>query len=208
MRVIGHNSIVAMLLCAVIGYDRERDGKPARTLYQVVDIDGTRFELASGPDTLAVHLRRDADRLILTAFDDSEAYAATDIDPATLPVCVPETLDVECAVQLLLVVGDTIERTLSPTDPQRTNGSHMDLYRIDVAAAADLVVEMSSEEIDASLALYDATGVSVVAANDDASELTLDARIEATLDAGCWILVATSAGADEFGDYQLTVSNP
>ena len=179
-----------------------------RTAYQVIEIDGTRFEIANGADTLAVHLRRDADQLILTAFDDSEAYAPTDIDPGTLPVCAPETLDVVCADQPLLAVGDTIERTLSPTDPQRANGSHMDLYRFDVAMPGELVVEMSSEDIDSSLALYDADGDSVVAANDDASELTLDARIEATLDTGCWILVATSAGADEFGDYRLSVSNP
>lgn len=179
-----------------------------RTLYTVIEVDGTTFRLDDGADTIAVQMRRDGDELILTAFGDSEAYAATDVDLASLPLCAQVNPGAVCAEQPPLIVGDTIERTLSPTDTENPDGSRRDLYRLDVEATADLVVEMSSTVLDSYLVLYDASGEDIVEFNDDASDLTLDARIAPTLAPGCWILMATSAGPDEFGEYLLTVSNP
>lgn len=178
-----------------------------RTLYEVVEIQGTSFRLAEGSDTLEVRLRRAGDELILTAFDESAAYAATDADLASLPLCEPSAPVAVCTELPPIVVGDVIERTLSVSDPRNRDGSHYHLYRLTLDATATVVIEMSSSDVDSYLALYDEDG-DLVEENDDGSGLSLDARIAPTLGAGCWILMATTAGPDDRGDYELTVSNP
>lgn len=179
-----------------------------RTLYTVIEVDGATFRLDDGADTIAVQMRRDGDELILTAFEDSEAYAATDVDLASLPLCGQANPGAVCAELPPLAVGNSLVRTLSPADPENSDGSHRDLYRLDIQATTSLVVEMSSTDVDSYLVLYDASGADIVEFNDDLSDLTLDARIAPTLEPGCWILMATTAGPDDFGDYLLRVSNP
>jgi hypothetical protein len=176
-------------------------------LYRVLEIEGTRFRLTNDADTFAVDLRREGDELIVDAFGEPEAYASTDVDPTTLPVCTRTSPGAVCAEQEAIGIGEELERTLTGSDATNVDGSHYDLYRLDVAAADSVAIDMSSTEIDAVLVLFDSAGT-FVAENDDASSLTLDARLAPALDAGCWLIMATSSGADEFGAYAIGISNP
>lgn len=179
-----------------------------RLFYEVLEVSGSEFEITDQVDTFSVELRRDGDQLIVSAFGDAEAYSATSVDLTTLPVCVMAGPDVECgdlqSMRLGLEMGDAIEAT----DSRNPDGSHFDLYRIEVTERTDLVVEMSSSDVDSQLLVFDASGEFTGFANDDASDLTLDARVAPTLDAGCWIVMATTSGPAEFGFYTTLLSNP
>lgn len=178
-----------------------------RVSYRVIEVDGPSFRLTSGADTFSIRLTRDAEDLTVSAFGASVKYARTTLDPATLPTCGVPNPGVACADLMPLPIGTASEFSLEGSDETDVEGRHHDLYRIDIAAATDLDIDMESSEIDSYLRLHDASGA-LLAWNDDASNLTLDARISAALQPGCHILVASSASPDEFGDYSLDISQP
>lgn len=178
-----------------------------RTLYEIVEIDRTEFRLTDQQDTFSVNLRRDGDQLVIDAFGEAATYAQSDVDPATLPLCPPPDPGAPCGSLIGLSVGLSIEGMLQALDSANSDGSRYDLYRLELAAQTDVLIGMSSTEVDSYLLLFDQGG-GILLENDDASDLTLDAELETTLAPGCWIIMATSAGADAFGSYDVSVSNP
>ena len=174
----------------------------------MAESDGDDFRIESASDTLTIELRRDGDDLIVSVFGESERYVQTGDDPNALTVCGPVSPGVVCADLPAISVGSGVEGTLSPSDPTNPDGSHRDLYRLDVSTEPALDIDMSSTEVDSYLVLYDQGGA-VVEENDDRSSLTFDARLTPEgLAAGCYIILASSSGEGEVGDYQLTISLP
>lgn len=170
--------------------------------YEIIGIDGREFELGMIGDTIVVELHRDDEHLVAVIGNREVRYVDSSIDPATLPLCPPPGVTVSCGEQEPLAIDSTAEGTIEGSDEVNPNGTHYDLYRVDVAASTALQFDMSSS-FDSYLLLFDSLGT-FVTRNDDASNLTLDARIRHTLDPGCWILMATTAFADRFGDYELS----
>ena len=173
------------------------------------DPDGTRFRVTTSDEDAAftIRLRRDDEDLIVDAFGQEVRYEASTVDPETLLVCEPTSPDVDCATLTPIAVGDTTEGSIEAADDENPNGSHYDLYRLQLGGPAELRIDMESNELDSYLLLFD-SATAVVDENDDASNLTLDARLENTFGAGCYILMAASRFADDFGDYRLRVIVP
>ena len=178
-----------------------------RTDYEILDVDGDRFELGVGDDEVTIHMRRDDDQLVVDAFDVEQRYDASTVDPGTLLLCGPPSTDADCATLPALAFDATVDGTITSGDDETPGGEHFDEYRLDVAAADSVQIDMESGDVDSYLFLFDSAGA-FIAQNDDRSSLTLDARIGTTLAPACYIVMATTAFPDEFGDYELTVSLP
>lgn len=124
------------------------------------------------------------------------------LDPCTAAGATPLTLPA------------TVNGTLSNTDctwspPAGTSGNdRFDLYRFDLPARSTLIVELNAGTglEDPYLFMYDATSVDSVAANDDVQQGVLrNSRISVTLNAGSYLVRATTWGATERGAYTLSV---
>lgn len=177
------------------------------TVYTILETEGYDFRIASQTDTFSIELRREGDDLLVTVFDSLRAYLPSTQDVGSLTLCTPNNPGVVCAEQPGIAIGASIEGELASTDPENPDGSRRDLYRLDVAATTALRIDMSSTEVDSYLVLYEEDGA-VHSQNDDRSNLTLDARLTPTLEPGCYLIGATSAGPGELGDYTLEVSTP
>ena len=177
--------------------------------YEIRDVDGTRFRITAREpdDAFSITLRRDDEDLIVDAFGEETRYEPSTLDPETLLLCQPTDPGVACGTLSVLTLGDTIDGSLEASDDENADGSHYDLFAVHPTTAGEIRIEMESSEIDSYLVLYDSAGT-FLTRNDDASSLTLDARITAPLDAACYILLATSSFADEFGEYQITLEEP
>ena len=172
------------------------------TAYRITEIDGREFELATAADTIRVELYRDGDQLVAVAGDRESRYGDSGVDPASLPLCPPPGVVATCGELEPLAVDSTVEGEIEETDADNPDGTHYDLYRVEVAASDTLRLDMSSD-FDNYLILFDSLGT-FVALNDDRSDRTLNARIRREFEPGCWILMATTAFADDFGDYELS----
>ncbi|HEX6588897.1 MAG TPA: hypothetical protein VF039_07740 [Longimicrobiales bacterium] len=175
--------------------------------YTVVDIEGVDFRITNGPDTTTVELRRDGEVLVVTVFGQEAEYVAVSVDPDALPVCVPAEPVADCALLPTLGIGAEVSDSLDEADPVTYLGTRYQAYALDFAAPAGMKVSMSSSDVDSYLSLHDSTGA-FLEANDDASRSTLDAELDLTLEPGCHILMATTASADELGEFELNVAAP
>ena len=179
----------------------------ARIDYTIIRRNGIDFRLTNGPDTLTIEMQRDGDVLRVTAFDQQAEYALTAFDPASLTVCHPPEPTADCALLPTLSPGSEIADSLDESDDRTYLGTRFQLYALDFETPLELVVAMSSPDVDSYLSLHDSTGA-FIEANDDRSSLSPDAELELTLGAGCHILMATTARADELGEFELTVTPP
>lgn len=175
--------------------------------YVILDVDGIDFRITNGPDTFSIELRRDEDELRVAAFDDEEVYVASTVNPETLGICAPPQPTEQCDSLPVIGVGTELDGVLDATDPANQDGSRYDLYALTVDLTTAIEVTMSSSEVDSRLLLYDSTGA-LLDSNDDASNRTLNAKLEPTLAPGCHIVMATSAGPAEFGPFTLDVALP
>lgn len=173
--------------------------------YAIDDVDGDRFRLSRGEEERTIFLRRDDDDLILEVADQPERYVATSLDPSTLLMCEGPSTGADCASLPALVVDQTMTGSIEGSDEMNPDGTHYDLYRL--TGPGDVHVEMESAEIDSYLVLFDSAGV-FLAQNDDASNLTLNARLSPSLESGCHIVMATTAFAEDFGEYDISLSTP
>ena len=177
------------------------------TAYRIIEIDGRDFRLGTIGDTLRVELYRDGEELVSVVGNGREVrYDDSSVDPATLPLCPPPSVTAACIEQDALTIDGTAAGTIDESDEENPDGTHYDLYRIDVTTPVELRIEMSSS-FDSYLILFDSVGT-LVTLNDDASDRTLDARITRAFDPGCWIVMATTAFAGRFGDYEVSVEAP
>lgn len=178
-----------------------------RIRYEILEIDGVAYRITDQTDTFSVELRREEENLRVAAFGVAVDYTPTTIDPQTLAPCATPNPGVACADAPVLLAGSTVAGSLEITDAANDDGTRYDVYRIELEAATDVFLEMRSTEIDSYLYLFSEAGA-VITRNDDASNRTLNARIEVLLDPGCYLVMATSAASVEFGDYVLELTSP
>ena len=100
--------------------------------------------------------------------------------------------------------GQRVNGTLSATDPPAPGNSSVygDLYRFTLAAPTAVTVELSSTAFDSYLQILSATGA--VGFADDDSGGNGNAKIQTTLSAGTYFVLATSY-VSGIGDYTLTL---
>lgn len=80
-----------------------------------------------------------------------------------------------------------------------------DLYFLNVPTTQIVEINLASDDFDSYLTLK-TIGGALVTQNDDANETTLNSRIRTTVQAGQYIIEASSFGPGETGDYTLTVA--
>ncbi len=175
--------------------------------YEIIELRGVDFRITNGPDTLTIEMQRDGDVLRVTAFDREAEYVTAAFDPESLTVCDPPEPVADCDTLPALTIGSEVSDSLDESDPRTYLGTRYQLYALAFEDSVDLVVSMSSSEVDSYLSLHDSTGT-FIEANDDRSSLTHDALLEPALGAACYILMATTASADELGEFELDVTLP
>lgn len=121
----------------------------------------------------------------------SGAVAITIIDP--------------CDDVLAIAVGQTVTGRLSLTDCELMDESLADRYALTLNTATPLQMDLSSLDFDSFLIVTTPAG-EVVALNDDGAGV-LNARIDTTLAAGEYIVWANSFGAEETGQYILSIGS-
>jgi len=115
----------------------------------------------------------------------------------------------------VLSVGSRIDGTLSPSDSRVSDfdesvtgpvdpddDTFLDAYELNVGAGRR-TMSMTSSEVDAFLTIADFDGT--VLAEDDDGGSGLNARMTIQLEAGSYIVVASSFEAGEVGAYTLSV---
>ena len=178
-----------------------------RVDYEIRDVDGDRFRLGVGDDELTIRMRREEDQVVVDAFDVIQRFDPSDADLEALPLCEPTNPGADCATLPALVVDSAVEGAIAGTDDENPDGTHYDLYRLEPAVSDSFRIDMESNEVDSYLILFDSAG-EWIGQNDDRSTLTLDARIDRTLEPACYIVMATTSFPDEFGDYEIALTVP
>jgi hypothetical protein len=109
-----------------------------------------------------------------------------------------------------LTLGQTVTGELggagacdSPFEGNWPVGAFAAAWRLDLAAAATVQIDLNSDKFDAVLFLSDLQLTLI--ARDDAGSAESDARIVRTLPAGSYLVWASSFFANETGSYQLTI---
>jgi len=104
--------------------------------------------------------------------------------------------------------GQSINGTLSKSDPTLGDDSHFDCHVLQTQAGQAYRVELRSRAFDAYLAVGPGTDCLNLQdpESDDDSAGDTDARVEFTGDGGVWALRANSLSAGRTGDYTLAVS--
>lgn len=114
-----------------------------------------------------------------------------------------------------IVVPDTITGSISDADcnwtpPANTSqNSRFDLYRFELAARTALIINMTKQVgiVDPYLFLYNAVTGDTIATNDDIQDGVIrDSRLTITLDAGSYLIRATTWEPNERGTYTLSVT--
>lgn len=109
----------------------------------------------------------------------------------------------------LIRVGETEEGTLTEDDERLDDETYFDLWMLPVCTVGrtTIVIEMTSETLDSYLILSSLPELRHVADDDDGG-IWLDARVEADLDRGLYLIAANTASAllaQPTGSYRLTV---
>lgn len=86
------------------------------------------------------------------------------------------------------------------------DGTSVDLYSFELPDPGPVVIDLRSQAFDAFVYLYDA-GCGVLATNDDGGE-GLNSRLVLNLDAGSYVIGASSFAAGAEGAYELEVACP
>jgi hypothetical protein len=108
-------------------------------------------------------------------------------------------------------VGQTVNGTLSATDPVADDDSHYDAFAIQGTAGERLRITMRSSAFDAFLAFGQGTAAAfeTIDTNDDGPGMNTDAQLDVTLpSSGRFVIRANSLGAGQTGAYTLTVARP
>lgn len=108
--------------------------------------------------------------------------------------------------ETLVLNQPPIERNLSQdANVLSVDNSFFDIYTFEGKAGQEVILEMSSNEIDSYLILLDPQGKEL--AQDDDSGQNRDAKIRVTLpENGTYTLLANSAQGQEFGRYRLSAN--
>jgi serine protease len=121
-----------------------------------------------------------------------------------------QTFTSTIAVTIGVAAGlrQTINGSLSLSDQAspHENGHYSDFYRLTLASATDVVIDLKSRVFDTTLYVLSPTGATLLTSNDDGDDG--NSRISTTLSAGTYTLEATSKNVGIFGDYSLSINTP
>ena len=109
----------------------------------------------------------------------------------------------DCSALPAISVGESINGELTTSDAS-DGGYYYDLYGLTLGSEQQVQIDYTSTEIDNYLYLYEADGT-YITEDDDGGPDSLDSRIVITLQAGCYIIEATSFSSGETGSYTLSV---
>ena len=105
-----------------------------------------------------------------------------------------------CTESQAYTIGATVTGLLFTDDCPTPDGKFMELYEFTVAAQRAVTIDLTSDEFDALLYIFNAEGA-IVARNDD-NGISLDSRIRTTLPAGTYSIGVTSFDNSE-GEFTL-----
>lgn len=111
-----------------------------------------------------------------------------------------------CKDPMPIAFGTTETGTLGDDDCLRANGAWQEPWSLELGAQTVVRISMMSEDVDAYLILKDDAGT-VITVDDDGGD-GFDARIDATLAAGSYEIVASTFADAQEGSYTLTVDAP
>lgn len=157
--------------------------------------------------TADVVIRRSGDNLEVESEGESMIYSPTNANVSELDICAgggDGDTSTACTQLEQITVGGTATGTLSTTDATAPSGAFYDLYGLQLSSQQEVQIDLSSNEIDTYLYLYESNGT-LVASNDDAGE-TYDSSLTVTLSSGCYRIEASSYDAGETGSYTLSVN--
>ena len=118
---------------------------------------------------------------------------------AALPPSGPPFFD--CTVAQPYTVGSPVEATLGSGDCVTPDATWMDRYQFSLTSTRTVTIELTSDDFDAYLYLFNSQGT-VIAENDDFGE-SLDSRISLSLPAGTYSIGASSFEAGGQGSYTV-----
>jgi hypothetical protein len=127
---------------------------------------------------------------------------------ASMTVAIGGSVPVQAQEYPLLLDGSPIYQHLDTTDNYLTeDNSYIDIYRFEGQAGQRVVIDMSSQEIDSYLILFDPEGN--VLAQDDDSGGGVNARLDIVLPAdGVYTVYANSLRSQEIGAYTIQATSP
>lgn len=181
-------------------YSSQNDACFFVATFAIEDVDGRMITLSNGEIEFEARFRLDGETLIV----DGQEFEMSDADLATLDLCDPPAEGV-CTDLPELSEPDTVDGTLTNTDLEDVGGFFYDVYAIRPATATSVTIELRSTSFDSYLILLDEDG-DPIGSDDDSGAAGEDARLIASLDAGCYMVMATSFGAGETGAYIITLN--
>jgi hypothetical protein len=110
-----------------------------------------------------------------------------------------------CTVRIPYTFGTTASGTFTTSDCPSFDKSFIDSYTTAVDAAGAYLFSETSSAVDTYLFL-DAGDGSLIAENDDASDVDSNSSIKALIPAGNYVIAANTFDTGETGDYQLSSS--
>lgn len=114
--------------------------------------------------------------------------------------------EIVCKAPVPIAFGASETGTLGDDDCLRANSAWQESWSLELSEETVVRIDMVSDDVDAYLILKDDLG-GVIAEDDDGGD-GVDARIDATLAAGSYEIVASSFGSGQAGTYTLTVAAP
>ena len=177
--------------------------------YDIADVDGDVYTIAPADDPSAefeVELTRSGDNLVYSDDFGTATFEPSSQNLGNLEICEEPGGNLPtCSTLPAVTLGGSVDGALAGTDPANPDGSRYDLYRLQIGSTTNVGIDMNSDNVDAYLVLFSGAG-DYLDENDDRDDTTLDSRIDRSLTAGCYIIMATSYGADEFGGYTVSAS--
>ena len=110
-----------------------------------------------------------------------------------------------CTVRIPYTFGTTTGGTFTTSDCPSFDKSFIDSYTTKVDAAGAYLFSETSTAVDTYLFL-DAADGSLIAENDDGSDLDSNSSIKALIPAGDYVIAANTFDSGEIGDYTLSSS--
>lgn len=111
------------------------------------------------------------------------------------------------AAQSTIRPGDSVQGSLSSSDPSLMDGSHYDCFNLQAGSGERISVTLRSDDFDAYLAVVEGRNCSsdANAETDDDSAGGTDSRVQMRLGSGSYSIRANSLGGGEVGRYTLAV---
>jgi hypothetical protein len=179
--------------------------------FDILSSSGDTYTLREVGSTFTADLviRRSGDDLqvVFEGGAETVTYRSTSTDASDLDVCTgggEGDTSVACTELDQVEVGSFVTGTLSTSDKVAPSGAYYDMYGLQLAAQQEVQIDLSSNEFDTYLYLYESDGT-LVDSNDDFGD-ELDSSLTVTLTAGCYRIEASSYGAGETGAYSLSVN--